>query len=126
MLRNSELGWIPAKDVFFGCLLPIILVLVPFQSSRAKLKTEGAGKATVLVPGQFSEEMRPRFELFAKKCTRCHEMARPIAALQTGITPVSGGRFDRKGMKKYVVKMMRKPNSGIAKSDAREILKFIL
>jgi hypothetical protein len=112
--------------VLLGCILAITLVLVPFQSSSAKLKTEGTGKAAVLVPGQFSEVMLPRFELFAKKCTRCHEMSRPIAALQTGITPVSGGRFDRKGMKKYVVKMMRKPNSGIAKSDAREILKFIL
>jgi hypothetical protein len=53
-------------------------------------------------------------------------MARPIAALTTGITPVSGGTFEKKGIKKYVVKMMRKPNSGITKADARQILKFLI
>jgi hypothetical protein len=52
-------------------------------------------------------------------------MERPISALKTGVTPVSGGRFDEKGMKLYVVKMMRKPNSGITKQDAKVILEFL-
>jgi hypothetical protein len=102
------------------------MLLVPLRSSSAKLKIQGKGKAMVLLGTQFSPEMQPRYELFSKKCTKCHAMARPIAALQTGITPVSGSVFDRKAMKKYVVKMMRKPNSGIAKADAREILRFII
>jgi hypothetical protein len=77
------------------------------------------------VRDQFSPEMRARYDLFAVRCTRCHAMARPIAALTTGITPVTGGTFDDTGIQRYVVRMMRKPNSGIDRSTAREILLFL-
>lgn len=103
----------------------LALVLAP-SSGRSELITKGEGKEKVLVADQFPPKQRQRFALFAKKCTQCHEMARPIAALNTGITPVTGGVFNRDEVKKYVVKMMRKPNSGITRDDAREILLFLL
>ncbi len=52
-------------------------------------------------------------------------MARPIRALNTGITPVTGGTFDEEGIRRYVVRMMRKPNSEIERADAREIILFL-
>jgi hypothetical protein len=117
--------WHNQWPLLVGVLLAV-MVLLPVRSSIAKLEIKGHGKAMVLVRNQFSAEMQPRYGLFAKRCTKCHDMARPIAALRTGITPVTGTTFDRKAMKKYAVKMMRKPNSGITKSAAREILLFIM
>ena len=52
-------------------------------------------------------------------------LSRPISALQSGITPVTGGDFDKTGIRRYVVRMMRKPNSGIDRRDAREIILFL-
>ncbi len=89
------------------------------------LETAGTGDKTLLVRDQFSDEMRVRFDVFAVRCTKCHAMARPIAALQTGITPVTGHVFDQTTVKKYVLKMMRKPKSGITKADAKTILEFL-
>jgi hypothetical protein len=95
-------------------------------NSAGQLKVSGRGKAQTLVRAQFSPPMRKKYDLFARKCTRCHAMSRPISALNTGITPVSGNLFEKKYIKKYVVKMMRKPKSGIAKRTAREILQFLI
>ncbi|HEX3776607.1 MAG TPA: hypothetical protein VHV51_19175 [Polyangiaceae bacterium] len=83
------------------------------------------GDKMELVPEQFTSDDRARYPLFKQKCTKCHAMSRPIAALRTGITPVTGGKFDEDGIKKYVVKMMRKPKSGIDKDDAKELILFL-
>jgi len=89
------------------------------------LQVQGTGKAQRLVRAQFAPAVRTGYDLFAVKCTKCHELARPIAALKTGLTPISGGDFNEKGIKEYVVKMMRKPNSGITKDDAKQIIGFM-
>jgi hypothetical protein len=106
-------------------LLAVALVLFAAGVARSELQVTGSGKQLALDPEQFPPEQRARYELFQTKCSKCHPLARPIAALQTGITPVSGSPFDDGYVKKYVVKMMRKPNSGIAKEDAREIIFFL-
>lgn len=104
----------------------VVLVVVSYPMlARSELKTIGQGDKTVIVRDQFPDEQKPRFDIFAVRCTKCHAMARPIMALRTGISPVTGGVFDESTLKKYVVKMMRKPNSGIAKDDAKEILTFL-
>jgi len=105
-----------------GCLT---LAGLNAKTAFSALKVTGEGKTQVLAPHQFSGEQRFRFALFQNRCTKCHPMSRVIAALQTGITPVSGGSFGGKDIKKYVVKMMRKPNSGIDKSDAKELVLFL-
>ncbi|MCP4446525.1 MAG: hypothetical protein GY811_14440 [Myxococcales bacterium] len=46
-------------------------------------------------------------------------------ALIKGVTPISGEKFDAPGIKTYVVTMMRKPNSGITREQAKEIIKFL-
>lgn len=94
--------------------------------TRAELVTEGEGKAQKLDPSQFTKDQQADYDLFASKCTKCHAMSRPIAALKTGKTPVTGGVFDSDEIKKYVVKMMRKPNSGITKADAKRIISFLV
>ena len=95
------------------------------SDAAAELETVGEGDEMRLVREQFTTEQQVRYDLFAEKCTRCHAMARPIAALQTGITPVSFGNFDAASMQRYVIRMMRKPNSGVDRDSAREIIIFL-
>ncbi len=100
-----------------------LLFLTP--PAHAELKSKGSRKKRTLVREQFPDDQAKRYDVFAAKCTKCHEMKRPIIALEKGITPISNGAFDEAGIKKYVVKMMRKENSGIAKDDAKEIIVFL-
>jgi hypothetical protein len=113
------------KIAAVGLAAVAAFVFMPSSQSVAELKTEGDGKKQRLDPSQFPPAMRKDYELFAKRCTKCHEMGRPIKALVTGITPISGAKFDPAGIKKYVVKMMRKPNSGISRQDAKVIIGFL-
>jgi hypothetical protein len=91
----------------------------------APLLTTGFGKDEALVVTDFPAAERARYEIFKVRCTKCHAMSRPIKALQEGKTPISGDKFDDSFIKKYVIKMMRKPNSGINKEDAKEIILFL-
>jgi len=91
----------------------------------AELKIVGEGKDQTLAPGQFSGAQAEQFALFKTRCTKCHAMSRPITALTTGRTPISRGSFEAEGIKEYVVKMMRKPNSGVTREDAKEIIQFL-
>lgn len=93
--------------------------------ANGKLKTNGKDSKEELVAEQFAANQLAGYATFKARCTKCHAMARPIKALQTGITPITQSTFDKKGIKKYVVKMMRKPNSGIAKKDAKQIVAFL-
>jgi hypothetical protein len=102
-----------------------LLVVLPVGAASAALKVQGKGKEQTLVRDQFAADQRPRYDMFQQKCTRCHELARPISALLSGVTPLSADKFDEEGIKKYVVKMMRKPNSGIVKEEARELIQFL-
>jgi hypothetical protein len=104
--------------------MALLLALAP-SVAVAALKVQGKGKEQTLVRDQFAADQRPRYDMFAQKCTRCHELARPIAALMSGVTPLSADKFDEEGIKKYVVKMMRKPNSGIVKEEARDLIQFL-
>ncbi|MEQ8275072.1 MAG: hypothetical protein RMA76_09610 [Deltaproteobacteria bacterium] len=103
----------------------VTLALLAGPSARADLGLVGEGKKQELDATQFDAPQKERYTLFKAKCTKCHPMQRPISALTTGVTPVSGAAFDDAGIKKYVLKMMRKPNSGIEKSDARELVVFL-
>jgi hypothetical protein len=105
-------------------LAVVAFSLLPARSF-AELKTAGKGKEQRLVAEQFPAEQKTRLALFEQRCSHCHELARPISALLTGLTPISSSVFDSDGVKTYVVKMMRKPNSGIDKEDAKELIAFL-
>ena len=59
--------------------------------------------------------MRPDYALFARRCSKCHSLARPLGS---GIT-------DDAVWIAYVDKMRRQPGSGISPQDAAPILRFL-
>ncbi len=60
-------------------------------------------------------EVRPDYEVFAQRCSKCHTLARP---LNSGIT-------DDDYWAKYVARMRRMPGSGISPDDETRILRFL-
>lgn len=59
--------------------------------------------------------VRASYELFTRRCSRCHSLARPLTA------PIG----DREHWARYVTRMRRQPSSGISPADAEEILVFL-
>jgi hypothetical protein len=64
---------------------------------------------------QLPVEIRPDYAVFARRCSKCHQLARP---LQSGIR-------DDAVWADYVDRMRRQPGSGISPADARPILRFL-
>ena len=60
-------------------------------------------------------EVRPDYALFARRCSKCHQLARPLG---------SGVRDDATWAD-YVERMRRQPGSGITRADTKPILRFL-
>lgn len=67
------------------------------------------------VPAYVSEDRRGDWEVFARRCSKCHALARP---LQSGID-------DDAQWRAYVARMRAQPGSGISASDEERILAFL-
>ena len=63
----------------------------------------------------YPEEMQTLYQLFTKKCSRCHTVARPI-----------NSSFTSEEWRKYVHKMRRKPGSGLNPKTAEKIIQFLV
>ena len=73
------------------------------------------GRRDGLDVAQLPEAVRPDYQLFARRCSKCHSLARPLGS---GIT-------DDEVWIAYVNKMRRQPGSGISPQDAGPILRFL-
>ena len=88
----------------------------------AGLTVVGEGDARSFDAAGFPPEMQAPFKTLETKCSvaSCHGMGRTVEAIVSGIAPISQTPFDKTAAKKYGVKMMRMPNSGITKDEAKE------
>jgi len=60
-------------------------------------------------------EVQPDYALFARRCSKCHSLARPLTS----------GIDDDAYWLSYVTRMRRQPASGISEEDAVVILRFL-
>jgi hypothetical protein len=72
-------------------------------------RTEGLDRT------KLPEELKSDYDVFARRCSKCHSLARP---LQSGIT-------DDEQWILYVNRMRRQPGSGIDYTDQERILRFL-
>ncbi len=63
----------------------------------------------------YPKKMQAAYEVFTRKCSRCHTVARPI-----------NSSFAPDEWRKYVYKMMRKPGSGLTPKTAEPIIEFLI
>jgi hypothetical protein len=97
-------------------VLAAFLILMPCAMAAASdFKELDKGPNTIDV-SKYPEKMRAAYVIFAKKCSKCHTLARPINAQ---VSPPTW-------WKRYIRKMMRKPGSGINKASGKTIYKFLV
>ena len=68
-----------------------------------------------LDPAAVPSSLRAEHELFARRCSRCHSVSVPLLAHVT----------DPRHWARYVERMRRQPNSGIALEEAPAIVRFL-
>ena len=84
----------------------------------AALALLAAGCATAgdgLDVARLPAEIRPDYALFARRCSKCHQLARPLGS----------GIHDDAEWADYVERMRRQPGSGISPADTKPILRFL-
>jgi len=91
-------------------------MLAAASSSRSpdpKFAARDAGPGTVDVSAYPPEQQR-NYASFAGKCSKCHPLARPV-----------NSRFTEAEWKRYMKRMIRRPNSGINEEQAAKIFEFL-
>ncbi|HET8539111.1 MAG TPA: hypothetical protein VFL83_04500 [Anaeromyxobacter sp.] len=63
---------------------------------------------------RYPEPMKKNYEMYAVKCAKCHPLARSVNA-----------RFTAQDWKRYMKRMIRRPNSGINEEQAAHIYEFL-
>jgi hypothetical protein len=74
-----------------------------------------SGRAEGVDVASLPVDVRPDYELFATRCSKCHSLARPLEA------SIDDDAF----WKEYVERMRRQPGSGISPADEIPILRFL-
>jgi hypothetical protein len=71
------------------------------------------GPGTVDVSA-YPEPQKKNYDMYSAKCSKCHPLARSINA-----------RFSAQDWKRYMKRMIRRPNSGINEEQAANIYEFL-
>jgi hypothetical protein len=100
-------------------VVTMLLVATTATAANAALKVMGRDEGMRLDTSSFPPAMKANYEIFKVKCTKCHSLERTIVAIQTGIAPISGQPFDRNAARAYGAKMLKKPDSGMTKTDVK-------
>ena len=98
----------PRRGRWARAAVVLALALIGFAGC-ATTKHEGLDVA------QLPQEVRPDYTLFARRCSKCHSLARPL----------NSGIVDDEVWVAYVNKMRRQPGSGISPQDTAPILRFL-
>ena len=92
-----------------GLLAAALLAAALLAAACATTARDGLDVATLPV------EVRPDYTLFARRCSKCHQLARPLGS----------GIHDDATWADYVDRMRRQPSSGITRADTGPILRFL-
>ena len=110
---QQAIVWIVVLGVVVLVGIGMIFAL---RAPRPAAKTYPADKGPGYIDvSEYPQEMQTLYELFTKKCSKCHTIRRPINSV---FAPEEWG--------KYVRKMMRKPGSGLTLKTAEQIIKFLV
>ena len=110
---QQTIVWIVVLGVI---LLVGIGMIFALRAPRTAAKTYLADKGPNYIDvSEYPQKMQTLYELFTRKCSRCHTVARPI-----------NSTFTPEEWRKYVRKMMRKPGSGLTPKTSEQIIEFLI
>lgn len=82
---------------------------------KAHLKALDSGPKSIDVT-KYPDEQKAAYKVFAKKCSKCHTIARPVNS-----DFVLPSEWER-----YIKRMMFKPNSEMSDADGKKIYRFLV
>ncbi len=94
-------------------LAGLALTAVAAEPEKAPPDPRDSGPDKIDVSG-YPAEMQKRYPIFEKKCSKCHPAARAI-----------NSRFNASEWKRYMKRMIRRPNAGVTDEQADEIYEFL-
>ena len=98
------------RRILLLALAPLMaLAFASCGTSSQVTRTDG------LDPSSLPEGLRADYEVFARRCSKCHSLARPLAA----------GIDNDQEWAIYVARMRRMSGSGISDRDAAAVLRFL-
>ena len=83
------------------------------EPEKAPPDPRDSGPDKIDVSG-YPPEMQKRYPIFEKKCSKCHPAARAI-----------NSRFNASEWKRYMKRMVRRPNAGVTDEQADDIYEFL-
>ena len=89
------------------------LLLLGATAEKAKWDPRDAGPSSIDV-SDYPVAHQERYRLFIAKCVKCHPASRAI-----------NSDFDAAAWKRYMKKMIRRPNSGANEEQSAEIYEFL-
>ena len=112
-MRQNIIVWLSVLGVI---LLVAVAMIYALREPTRGPKVYPADKGPNFIDvSNYSPEMQEAYALFARKCSRCHTVARPI-----------NSTFTPEEWREYVYKMMRKPGSGLTPKTSEEIIRFLV
>lgn len=108
-------------------ILAVAAIFVFSAGAHAALTYVGKDATAGFDASGFPPEMKASYKNMQAKCNnpKCHTMQYVQDAIRTGTAPISKGAFDKAAAKAYGVKMMRRPDSGIDKGEAKAIVELL-
>lgn len=97
----------------WGVVLAAALAIGAKDPSKAEWDPRDDGPDKINI-SSWPPAMQKRYPVFSAKCSKCHPLARSI-----------NSRFDSTEWKRYMKKMIRRPNSGINEEQAADIYEFL-
>ena len=94
-------------------LAGLAVVAIAAEPEQAPPDPRDSGPDRIDVSG-YPAEQQKRYPIFEKKCAKCHPVARAI-----------NSRFNASEWKRYMKRMVRRPNAGVTDEQADEIYEFL-
>jgi hypothetical protein len=94
-------------------LLSIAGLALAAEPEKAPPDPRDSGPDKIDVSG-YPPEQQKRYPILEKKCSKCHPVARAI-----------NSRFNASEWKRYMKRMVRRPNAGVTDEQADEIYEFL-
>jgi hypothetical protein len=94
-----------------GSALVALLFSAEPEKDKPDPRDHGPDKIDV---SKYPGAQQKQYDVYAAKCAKCHPLARSVNA-----------RFNSTDWKRYMKRMIRRPNSGINEEQAAQIFEFL-
>ena len=91
----------------------LVALLVSAEPAQDKPDPRDSGPDKIDVSA-YPATQQKQYDVYAAKCSKCHPLARSVNA-----------RFNSTDWKRYMKRMIRRPNSGINEEQAAQIYDFL-